>query len=536
MGNMIGTSSDQASKSRKDEMRNHVHNAQDSFVRRKVEEEELDDYDDTSIKNGATSKFSSGDDVDADMLAEIRKYPFPFENLVFEGGGNKGLAFCGAIKVLEELDMMRRIKRYAGASAGAMTAALLAVGYSADEIREFLSQDLSQIFIDHSYGYLSLLPNLLSGFGWNPGTRIFQWFGENLAKKTGNPDITFYELYKNTGKELCIVVTNLNMMDAEYCHPKTSPDLPIRMAVRMSMAIPGLFQAINFKAFGQSNWYVDGGVLNNYPINCFDGWWLSMDRNDSFLSKLYPLENYPQIFDRKDRFGTFNKKTIGFLLYADTERDVLRDKLEQRQGAKLPKFPQTKLGIAKLKKKKMMEKAKFEHGCTLEAVNDFLKVLQKHNINMDEFIDRTELEEALQDEDTFPKKHKERLFGSEITVEDIFDTLDENKDGKINYQELIQFVERTGISLQRRFVGYQRKEIEGVFSFFDTIQSTLVLNVKRSIVEDKDVERTVGINTGHVDTTDFVLESEDREFAVQQGRTATESFLSYYVKKYPSKS
>lgn len=34
-------------------------------------------------------------------------------------------------------------------------------------------------------------------------------------------------------------MTNLNMMNAEYFHPKTTPDVPIRQAVRMSMAIPG---------------------------------------------------------------------------------------------------------------------------------------------------------------------------------------------------------------------------------------------------------------------------------------------------------
>lgn len=28
-----------------------------------------------------------------------KEYDFPFENLVFEGGGNKGLAYCGAIQV-----------------------------------------------------------------------------------------------------------------------------------------------------------------------------------------------------------------------------------------------------------------------------------------------------------------------------------------------------------------------------------------------------------------------------------------------------
>lgn len=49
----------------------------------------------------------------------------------------------------------------------------------------------------------------------------------------------YIQVYDKYGKELCVVVTNLNMMNAEYFHPKTSPDVPVRVAVRMSMAIPG---------------------------------------------------------------------------------------------------------------------------------------------------------------------------------------------------------------------------------------------------------------------------------------------------------
>ena len=30
---------------------------------------------------------------------DVKKYEFPFENLVFEGGGSKGIAYVGAIKV-----------------------------------------------------------------------------------------------------------------------------------------------------------------------------------------------------------------------------------------------------------------------------------------------------------------------------------------------------------------------------------------------------------------------------------------------------
>ena len=44
-----------------------------------------------------------------------------FRNLVFEGGGVKGIAYAGAIGVLEERDILAGIQRVAGTSAGAIT-------------------------------------------------------------------------------------------------------------------------------------------------------------------------------------------------------------------------------------------------------------------------------------------------------------------------------------------------------------------------------------------------------------------------------
>ncbi|XP_050394210.1 uncharacterized protein YqhO-like, partial [Patella vulgata] len=248
-----------------------------------------------------------------------------FENLVLEGGGNKGLAYCGAIKYLQEVGIMQNIKRIAGTSAGSMTAALFTVGYTADEIQDFLGGQIADVFLDHRCGYCSLLPNLLSGYGWNPGKKIFNWFGDKMEKKTGNPDITFKEVYKLTGIELCIVVTNLSQMSTEYCHLKTTPDMSIRLAVRMSMAIPGIYKAMKYKRNGQTSVYVDGGVLCNYPIHCFDGWYLSMAREDGFIQKLQPLSEIPRLYDKSERFGKYNPKTLGFLLFADNEQDIYVD-------------------------------------------------------------------------------------------------------------------------------------------------------------------------------------------------------------------
>lgn len=540
--------------------RRKIQHAQDSFVRKLVSttEEEPDEVDRDSVGPDAdpdeiypllppeesesrrdliplrTVASQAYDEVDQKVAqVDLNRYAFPFENLIFEGGGNKGLAYCGAVRVLEELGIWPQIKRFAGSSAGGMTAALLAVGYDSQQIEEFLSQDLSKIFLDHSCGYFSLLPNLLEGYGWNPGKKIFRWFGQALRDQTGDANITFQEVYDRYGKELCIVVTNLNMMNAEYFHPKTTPDAQVRDAVRMSMAIPGLFQASRCETHGQENTYVDGGVLCNYPIHCYDGWWLSMSMKDSFLNKLQPLENFPKLFEKKERFGTYNEKTLGFMLYADNERDILRDILQERVGAELPPFPETKLAKRfegeKIRKKKLQEKVKFEHMRNLHAVSAFLKVLNKHNENADDKINKSELEKALKDEIDFPPRYVERLFGKNVTVEEAMAALDENGDGVIKYNELVHFIERTGVSLQARFLGYQRKEISGLFSFFDTLQSALLTNIKRIFVEERDIERTVGINTGHVGTSDFVLEQADRDFVVEQGRRSTETFLRYYV-------
>ncbi len=47
---------------------------------------------------------------------------YPFRNLVFEGGGVKGVAFIGAIRGLNDEEILPEIQRFWGTSAGAITA------------------------------------------------------------------------------------------------------------------------------------------------------------------------------------------------------------------------------------------------------------------------------------------------------------------------------------------------------------------------------------------------------------------------------
>lgn len=77
----------------------------------------------------------------------------PIKFLSFEGGGGKGVAFLGAIAALEKENRLKDIEGISGASAGAITAFLLALGYDTMGIAEKLSK--SETFIGFYDGPLT---------------------------------------------------------------------------------------------------------------------------------------------------------------------------------------------------------------------------------------------------------------------------------------------------------------------------------------------------------------------------------------------
>ena len=76
------------------------------------------------------------------------------EYLAFEGGGGKGFAYLGALDILEKItgkdgrSVMARVKGFAGASAGAITAFLLSIGYDFKSLSAFLKDTNFDSFYD----------------------------------------------------------------------------------------------------------------------------------------------------------------------------------------------------------------------------------------------------------------------------------------------------------------------------------------------------------------------------------------------------
>ncbi len=201
------------------------------------------------------------------------------KNLVFQGGGVKGIAYSGAIQVLQAQDLLRTVENVAGASAGAITAALVALGATADEIKSIVGSTDFASFMDGKGGVIGDTVRLVKNFGIYKGDEFEQWFRQQISTLTtrltgtAQPDLTFAQLSALAAKEparfrnLYVVTTNLTRQTAEVFSAQTRPDVPLWRAVRMSMSIPLFFEAFHFNG----DVYVDGGLSWNYPIDLFDG-------------------------------------------------------------------------------------------------------------------------------------------------------------------------------------------------------------------------------------------------------------------------
>lgn len=77
-----------------------------------------------------------------------------FRNLLFEGGGVKGIAYIGAMRVLEQRGFLKHIHRVGGTGAGAINALSFALGYDIIAQRGILESTDFKEFMDDSFGMI----------------------------------------------------------------------------------------------------------------------------------------------------------------------------------------------------------------------------------------------------------------------------------------------------------------------------------------------------------------------------------------------
>jgi NTE family protein len=204
-------------------------------------------------------------------------------DMVFEGGGVKGIGLAGAYRELFDNGYAPRC--VAGTSAGAITAALVAAGYDGEELEEIVLHEMHfPDFADrprlHVLGPLGSAIDVLRELGLHSGDYFHKWIADRLAAKgiTTFKDLRIEQpendkrLYRL--KVIASDLTDYAMLvlpdDAEKLG--VAPDeLSVADAVRMSMSIPVFFDPVlRDDAGGRRHMIVDGGMLSNYPVWLFD--------------------------------------------------------------------------------------------------------------------------------------------------------------------------------------------------------------------------------------------------------------------------
>jgi predicted acylesterase/phospholipase RssA len=175
--------------------------------------------------------------------------------LVFGGGGLKGIMFLGVIEYMKKNGMLRNITRFAGTSIGSVVATMCALELNPSEV-------FKDKVLRFKYDQAIDIGHLQDGFGLDTGNQFDQWLASFIPDGT-----TFESIKKEYGHTLIICVTNLNKRAPEYFSPDTTPHVEVKLAVRMSCAVPLFFTAVKYD--GQL--YTDGGVTDNFPVNYVSG-------------------------------------------------------------------------------------------------------------------------------------------------------------------------------------------------------------------------------------------------------------------------
>ncbi len=156
------------------------------------------------------------------------------------GGGSRGIMHIGILKALDEAGV--KISMVSGTSAGAIVGALYCSGYSPDSIMDIIRETKLISYVRPAVSFSGLL-NLET---------VESKFQKYLKEHT----------FESLETPLVIAATNIVRGSVAYLK-----DGPLIKSMLASCAVPIIFKPIQINGAT----YIDGGVLNNMPIEPLEG-------------------------------------------------------------------------------------------------------------------------------------------------------------------------------------------------------------------------------------------------------------------------
>jgi NTE family protein len=188
--------------------------------------------------------------------------------LVLSGGGIRGVAHLGVLQALTERGV--KISRMSGTSAGAIAAAFFAQGYAPKDILKIVSDAPLFKQLRPSFTGAGLLSIL------KVGSLLRPYFPDNAFDKLKIP-VTVAAVDLSEGKALYF-----NEGDLCTC-------------LLASCCLPGIFKPITING----HMFVDGGVLNNFPVEPLIGQCdIIIGSSCNHLQAVAEIDSFLEMFDR----------------------------------------------------------------------------------------------------------------------------------------------------------------------------------------------------------------------------------------------
>lgn len=237
-----------------------------------------------------------------------------------EGGGVRGLAYPGALEVLDQKGILQNIDNVAGSSAGAIAGLMVALNYTSYEIDSVLQNLKIAEFNDGKF-FFGKIRRIKNEYGMYKGEKFESWLSGLIEYKTGNADLNFYQLHQmhlgnKKFKDFYCTGTNITEQKLEILSWKTWPEMKLKTAVHISSCIPFYFVPVAVDSLGNEvltrdstylyDLFVDGGMLCNYPVNMFDS---CADGGNPFSCKnvIYNHETLGLKLERGNQIKEFNE-------------------------------------------------------------------------------------------------------------------------------------------------------------------------------------------------------------------------------------
>ena len=244
-----------------------------------------------------------------DQNAQIKFGEHRIKKVVFPGGYTKSLALLDIVEQLDQYGVWQDVREIWGCGVSSIIALLTAFGMSAQESKDEIAKINFADFITHDIPFwtvslgiteinkviddlhfkttISERLDILYKTLFLEGHKIFKHdaFSEyvkcTIASRTGNPNLTFYELHQATLdtesplydprlKDIMLMGTIVDPKPPKlkFFNWRNSPNMPIWKAIRICMSFPGAFSAFKQKNVNTNTTetFIDGSFKEHFPI------------------------------------------------------------------------------------------------------------------------------------------------------------------------------------------------------------------------------------------------------------------------------